>query len=98
MDYGILKEFQRMTPRECWKWARNALAIQRTAWDFKRGIAACFYRLNFEEVRFCADEYGMLYGPWGEKYVFVKRHKGDRHGYRVSRFGVKRVLDWNEMD
>lgn len=95
MDYGILIEFRRMTPRDRWKWARNALAIQRTAWDYKRAIASCFYASGFDVVRFGVDECGFLFDTLGEKYVFVKRHKGDKYGYIVSRFGVTRVRDWD---
>lgn len=94
MPYAIPKEISRMKPRERWKWARNALAIQRTAWDYKRYLATCFYASGFEVVRFGVDVYGFLFGTFGEKYLVVKRHKGDKYGYIVSRFGVRRIPDF----
>ena len=93
MSYAIPKEFSRMAPRDRWKWARNALAIQRTARDYKRGLSACFYASGFEVVRFAVDECGFLFDTLGEKYLVVKRHKGDKYGYIISRYGVERVND-----
>lgn len=87
-----------MTPYERWKLARHLLADQRHVRDSLRDIALCFYTSNFEIVRYCVDVYGMLYGTLDEKYLYVKRRKGDAHGYRVSRFGVTRVLDCGGID
>ena len=95
MKYAVPKEFVCMTYRDRWKWARNALAVQRTAWKYKRGIAACFYASGFETVKFAVDECGFLYDVWGEKYLIVKRRKCDNYAYLVSRFGVTRVRDWD---
>lgn len=94
MPYAIPKEISRMAPRERWKWVRNALVIQRTAWDYKRAIAACFYASGFDVVRFGVDEYGFLFDTLGENYLIVKRHKADKHGYIVSRFGARRIPDF----
>lgn len=95
MSYVTPKYITQMTPRERWKLARHCLQFQ---WDVRnslREIACCFYSSNFEVVRYCVDEYGMMYGTLCEKYVFVKRRKGDSYGYRVSRFGVTRVGAWD---
>ena len=96
MGYAIPKEILKMNPRNRWKWARNALAVQRTAWNYKRGIAACFYASGFDVVKFAVDECGFLYGVWGEKYLIVKRRKCDSHAYLVSRFGVTRIRVWDD--
>lgn len=98
MPYAIPKEVTRMTPRDRWKWVHNALAIQRTAWDYKCGIAACFYANGFDVVRFGVDAYGFLFDTLGEKYLVVKRHKDDKYGYIVSRFGVRRIPDFLNDD
>lgn len=98
VPYPIGKHILRMTPRERWNWAQRLLNDQWRLPDAFREIAWCFYASNFEVVRYCVDEYGMLFEGWDEKYLFVKRRKADPYGYRVSRYGVKRVLDWNEMD
>lgn len=94
--FEIPAEFTRMAPRDRWKWARNALAVQRTAWNYKRGLAACFYASGFDVVKFMFDECGFINDVWGEKYLFVMRHECDNHGYIVSRFGVTRVRVWND--
>ena len=96
--YGIALYILRMTPRERWKWAQRLLKEQWRVRDNLKDIADCFFASKFEVVRYCVDTYGMLYAGWDEKYVFVKRRKGDSYGYRVSQYGVKRVLDWSEMD
>lgn len=92
--YSIPKTILKMTARDRWKWVRNALAIQRTAWDYKRSIADCFYASGFDVVRFGVDDYGFLFDTIGEKYLIVKRNKGDKYGYIVSRFGARRMPDF----
>lgn len=96
MWHDILKEFACMPPRDRWKWARNALAVQRTAWNYKRGLAACFYANGFDVVKFKVDDCGFLFDSIGEKYLFVMRHDCDNYGYIVSRFGVIRVRVWDD--
>lgn len=94
MAYAIPLEILEMTSRERWKWAHNTLAIQRTAWYYKRDLACCFYASGFDVVRFGVDDYGFLFDTLAEKYLIVKRHKGDKYGYIVSRFGVRRFPDF----
>lgn len=94
MSYTIPKYITQMTARERWKMVHNSLSIQRTVFDYKRSLASCFYASGFDVVRFGVDEYGFLFDTMGEKYMLVKSHKGDKYGYIVSRFGVRRVPDF----
>lgn len=95
MAYAIPKEILEMTPRDRWNWVYRALAVQRTVDAYKYWIARCMQALGFEYVYWIIDEYGMKFDVYGERFLYVKRHKTDNYGYVISRFGVTRVRDWD---
>lgn len=91
MAYAIPDCLRIMTPKARWNWVFRGLAEQRTVDFHRRWIAQCMYSLGYEGVWFVVDEYGMRFGIYGERFLYVKRRKTDKHGYIISRFGVDRV-------
>lgn len=94
MDYAIPLEILQMHPKDRWKAVRTCLAQQRTVDSYRIWLAQCMHTLGFECVWFVVDEYGMRFDIYGERYLYVKRRKTDKHGYIVSRFGVRRIPDF----
>ena len=93
MDYAIPHEILKMQAKDRWKRVHRCLAQWRTVDAYRVWLAQSMYSLGFECVWFVIDQFGMRFGIWGERYLYVKRRKTDSYGYIVSRFGVTRVRD-----
>lgn len=93
MRYAIPLDILKMKPKDRWKSVHSRLAQWRTVDTYRVWLAQCMYTLGFEYVWFVIDQFGMRFDIYGERFLYVKRHKTDKHGYIVSRFGVERVSD-----
>lgn len=93
MAYAIPKAILQMTPRDRWNCVYRKLAQQRTVDAYKYWIARCMQALDFDCLYWVIDEYGMRFDIYGERFLYVKRRKTDKHAYVISRFGVERVSD-----
>lgn len=91
--YAIPLDILKMKPKDRWNWVYRGLAEQRTVDVYRYWIVQCMRALGFEYVYWIIDEYGMRFDIYGERFLYVKRHKTGKHGYIVSRFGVERVSD-----